>query len=241
VRLVSSVSTTCNEQQQQQQQLAPWLLLPPPQLPRVQQQQHCWRQGVRHARGFAHQQQQHWQQQQQQQQAPPRGGAIPAPKMTSRIMHAEGPRDLLTLVVRHHGDLNHIHIVAALNRAAELWKGTATPGFVAAATRAGATHMQDDDGADGVSGGDGGTLVGRQQLEKLMQQLAGPFVRALPQLNAREVASGLWSYAHCGLQPPPELLSACVQDLCSWDKLRQVRSSVAGKAAWGAAATCVGL
>jgi hypothetical protein len=154
-----------------------------------------------------------------------RAAASSPQAITSLIMQAGSPRDLLQLVVQHSAQLNAIHIVAALNRAAKLWKQTATPGSVPAPAQPGATHLRAHaarDGAAAAADSSGGKLVGRQQLEVLMGQLSGPFVRCLPELGVREVSSGLWSYAVCGMRPPPALLAACVQQLCSWDKLQQV-------------------
>jgi hypothetical protein len=169
-----------------------------------------------------HQQQQrpHQQQQQQLRQWPAqRYGSDPA-EMTSLIMSADSPRELLERVVLNHQALDHTHIISALQRAAQLWPQTATPTHAGlGADRPRARHLQPQ---QQPTGGEV-ALVGRQQLEKLMLQLSGPFIRALPDYSARDVSSALWSYARCNLQPPAELLRAAAHELCSWDKVQKVR------------------
>lgn len=152
-------------------------------------------------------------------------------EITALIMSASNPRELLENVVGNHQLLDHTHIIAALQKATQLWPQTATPAeAVAGADRAGAKHMQRQ--AAGNSSSSRSTaasevkVVGRHQLERLMLQLSGPFIRALPDYSAHDVTSALWCYAKCGLQPPPEMLQASIDHLCSWDKLQRVSAAV---------------
>jgi hypothetical protein len=166
------------------------------------------------------QQQQHHHQPQQQRQRP--GAGPSAADLTAAILSADTPRELLERVVLNHQQLDHTHIITALQRATQLWPHTAAPaGAVPAPGRRGATHWQQQQ-APGEGGGGHVETVGRQQLAKLMLQLSGPFIRALPDYSGNDIASGLWCYSKCGLQPPAELIHASIQDLCSWDKLQQV-------------------
>lgn len=122
----------------------------------------------------------------------------------------------------NHEHLNHTHIITALQRATQLWPQTAAPQETdPGSDRPGARHLQQQAGSSGASRGQV-QLVGRQQLEKLMLQLSGPFIRALPDYSARDIASALWSYAMCHLQPPAELVHAALQELYAWDKLQEV-------------------
>jgi hypothetical protein len=174
----------------------------------------------------AQQHQQQAQQQAQQQVHPARSD------LTALIMSSNNPRELLERVVGNHQLLDHTHIIAALQKAAQLWPQTATPAeAVPAADMAGAKHMQRQAAGDSSSRSSGTAasevkLIGRHQLERLMLQLSGPFIRALPDYSAREITSALWCYAKCGLQPPPEMLQAAIDNLCSWDKLQRVSAAL---------------
>jgi len=171
-----------------------------------------------------HRTQQHRPQQQQQQQQEQLRHQVAEPsaaELTALIMEADSPRELLQSVVANHQHINHIHIIAALNRATALWPTTATPSHPLTAPHTPRlSHIQPQQ--QQPSGDSKVQLVERQQLEVLMQQLSQPLVRALPRYSAREITSALWSYAQCGLRPPPEVLHECVNNVCSWDKLREV-------------------
>jgi hypothetical protein len=149
--------------------------------------------------------------------------------LTTFIMSASNPRELLEAVVGNHQLLDHTHIIAALQRATQLWPQTATPAeAVAGADRAGAKHMGRQTAGSSSSRGPAASevkFIGRHQLERLMLQLSGPYVRALPDYSAHDVTSALWCYAKCGLQPPPEMLQASINHLCSWDKLQGVSAA----------------
>jgi hypothetical protein len=71
------------------------------------------------------------------------------------MMKAETPQQLLELVVQHSASFNRIHVVAALNKAAELWPSA----------------------GQGTAGADSEKVLGRQQLQHLVTMLAGPFAR----------------------------------------------------------------
>jgi type IV secretory pathway VirB2 component (pilin) len=71
------------------------------------------------------------------------------------MMKVKAPQQLLELVAQNSAALNRIHIVAALNKAAELWPSAVT----------------------GTSGADSEMVLGRQQLQQLVKMLAGPFAR----------------------------------------------------------------
>lgn len=141
-------------------------------------------------------------------------------------MSAATPKELLEVVVYNHESLNHIHLIAAMTRAAMLWPKTAAPADpLPAADTARASHIQQlkHQHQPSSSGGSSEvTAIDRQQLERLMMQLVGPFVRALPDYSVREISTALRSYGHCGLRPPASMLEACVQELTSWDKMQQV-------------------
>jgi hypothetical protein len=131
-----------------------------------------------------------WQQQQQPEQEAPASPAV----ITKRIMSAENPAELLQAVVLHHQLLNPVHIAAALNQAAALWPKTSIsePALVMPADQ----QQGQQQSATATSAGSSiPSTVGRQQLERLMLQLAGPFLRALPHYSCREICTGLWAYA----------------------------------------------
>jgi hypothetical protein len=75
--------------------------------------------------------------------------------ITSKMMKVQTPQQLLELVAHHSAELNRIHVVAALNKAAELWPSAAS----------------------GTTGADSEQVLGRQQLQHLVDMLAGPFAR----------------------------------------------------------------
>jgi hypothetical protein len=173
----------------------------------------------------------------QQQEPPPRQQQAPPPRqhrqwqqqapdlaqLTTLIYSSSSPRELLERVVANHAAMKPSHIIAVMQRATQLWPQTGAPAETTpAAERPRAKHMPAGQPAGRSSSSDP-PLVGRQQLERLMLQLSKPFVRALPDYSAREVAGALWCFAKCGLQPPAEMMQAALQELCSWDKVQKVR------------------
>ncbi|KAF8071056.1 rsuA [Scenedesmus sp. PABB004] len=151
--------------------------------------------------------------------APTASAVVPgasARELTAQLKRAEAPRDLVALVVAAAPRLNHIHVVAALRRAAALWPSTAAP-----------------------PAGDGGAgpaeqLVARQQLHALVEGLSGPLGRALPRCSVEDVAGVLSAYAHCGLAPPPELAAAAAAR-AAWGELQAASPGTLVSFAWAAA------
>lgn len=163
----------------------------------------------RHQRCAQKQQQQHHAQKQHQPRQQDIGAPVDAALLTHRLSTAQTPSELIKLFVRNVESINHIHVIAALTRAANLWDKTGLPAAATTDTPSSSTTTQQHQETD----------VQRQQLQQLLQHLTGPFMRGMPYYQGREISSGLWAYARCGQPVPDGVIAAAAQQLSSWDTL----------------------
>jgi hypothetical protein len=120
-------------------------------------------------------------------------------QITSLIKQSGSSQEVLSVLKQHGKRFNHIHVAATLTHAARLaanaqkaLQGSLNPKLKPAVPR-------------------GPPELSQRQLQQLMVQLSGPFIRNLGSYSSREISNCLWSFAKLQLQPPPELLPAIAE------------------------------